>query len=81
MGYINSVDLEKIIPDNSLSIYAGGILPLGKYKGSLIFYQIDTILKKHGATLKTPIRDLPEEALTDILKIRPATMWWNTWST
>lgn len=67
LGYINSVDLEKIIPDNSLSIYAGGILPLGKYKGSLIFYQIDTILKKHGATLKTPIRDLPEEALTDIL--------------
>lgn len=67
LGYINSVDLEKIIPDNSLSIYAGGILPLGKYKGSLIFYQIDTILKKHGATLKTPIWDLPEEALTDIL--------------
>ncbi len=67
LGYINSVDLEKIIPDNSLSIYAGGILPLDKYKGSLIFYQIDTILKKHGATLKTPIRDLPEEALTDIL--------------
>lgn len=67
LGYINSVDLEKIIPDNTLSIYAGGILPLGKYKASLIFYQIDTILKKYGVTLKTPIRDLPEDALSDIL--------------
>ncbi|MCR9012205.1 excinuclease ABC subunit UvrA [Gabonibacter chumensis] len=67
LGYINSVAIEKIIPDDSLSIYAGGILPLGKYKGSLIFYQIDTILKKHGADIKQPIRELPEEALTDIL--------------
>ena len=67
LGFVSSVDIAKIIPDNSLSIYGGGILPLGKYKGSLIFYQIDTILKKHGATLKTPIRDLPEEALSDVL--------------
>ncbi|WP_294143404.1 excinuclease ABC subunit UvrA [uncultured Sanguibacteroides sp.] len=67
LGYINSVAIEKIIPDDSLSVYAGGILPLGKYKGSLIFYQIDTILKKHGADIKQPIRELPEEALTDIL--------------
>ena len=67
LGYVNEVAMEKIIPDNSLSIYAGGILPLGKYKASLIFYQIETILKKHGADIKQPIRDLPEEALTDIL--------------
>ena len=67
LGYVNEVAMEKIIPDNSLSIYAGGILPLGKYKASLIFYQIETILRKHGADIKQPIRDLPEEALTDIL--------------
>ena len=67
LGYVNEVAMEKIIPDNSLSIYAGGILPLGKYKASLIFYQIETILKKHGADIKQPIRDLPEEALTDVL--------------
>ena len=67
LGFVNEVAMEKIIPDNSLSIHAGGILPLGKYKASLIFYQIETILKKHGADIKQPIRDLPEEALTDIL--------------
>lgn len=67
LGIVNEVAMEKIIPDNSLSIYAGGILPLGKYKASLIFYQIETILRKHGADIKQPIRDLPEEALTDIL--------------
>ena len=67
LGYVNEVAMEKIIPDNSLSIYAGGILPLGKYKASLIFYQIETILRKHGADIKQPIRDLPEEALTDVL--------------
>ena len=67
LGYVSSVDIAKIIPDDSLSIHAGGILPLGKYKNSLVFCQIETILKKHGATLKTPIRDLPEEALSDVL--------------
>ena len=67
LGYVNEVAMVKIIPDNSLSIYAGGILPLGKYKASLIFYQIETILRKHGADIKQPIRDLPEEALTDVL--------------
>ena len=67
LGFVNEVAMEKIIPDNSLSIYAGGILPLGKYKASLIFYQIETILRKHGADIKQPIRDLPEEALTDVL--------------
>lgn len=67
LGYINAVDIDKIIPDNSLSIYEGGIEPLGKYKNSILFWQIETVLKKHGYELRTPIRDLSEEALTDIL--------------
>lgn len=67
LGYVTAVDFEKIIPDPSLSIYEGGILPLGKYKNSILFWQIDTVLKKYGANLNTPIRDLSEEALTDIL--------------
>lgn len=67
LGYVTAVDLEKIIPDNTLSIYDGGILPLGKYKNGVLFWQIDTVLKKHGVELKTPIKDMPEEALTDIL--------------
>lgn len=67
LGYVTAVDMDKIVPDSSLSIYQGGILPLGKYKNSMLFWQIETILKKHGTDLHTPIRDLPEEALTDIL--------------
>ena len=67
IGYVNIIDREKIIPDASLSIYQGGILPLGKYRNVLLFWQIDAICEKYGATLKTPIKDLPEEALNDIL--------------
>ena len=67
IGYVNIIDREKIIPDASLSIYQGGILPLGKYWNVLMFWQIDAICEKYGATLKTPIKDLPEEALNDIL--------------
>ncbi len=67
LGYVSSADLKKIIPNGSLSIYAGGIEPLGKYKNNLFFWQIDTVLKKHGFELHTPINELSEEALTDIL--------------
>ncbi len=67
LGYITAVDFDKIIPNPSLSIYDGGILPLGKYKNGILFWQIDTVLKKHGVNLHTPIKDLPEEALTDVL--------------
>ena len=67
LGYVNIIDREKIIPDDSLSIYQGGIVPLGKYRNSMIFWQIDAICKRYGHTVKTPIRDLGEEALSDIL--------------
>lgn len=67
LGYITAVDFNKIVPDKSLSIYDGGILPLGKYKNNILFWQIDTVLKKYGTDLHTPIENMPEEALTDIL--------------
>ena len=67
LGYVNAVDLDKIIPHKALSIYEGGIEPLGKYKNSMLFWQIETVLKKHGYELNTPIQELSEEALTDIL--------------
>ena len=67
LGYVNIIDKDKIIPDTSLSIYQGGILPLGKYRNVLLFWQIEAICEKYGASLKTPIKDLPEEALNDIL--------------
>lgn len=67
LGTVNIVDVEKIIPDSSKSIAEGGIVPLGKQKNSMIFWQIAAICEKYGATLKTPLRNLPEEALSDIL--------------
>ena len=59
--------MDKIVPDPSLSIYSGGIVALGKYKNSLIFWQIEALCQKHGVTIKTPIRDIPEEAMDEIM--------------
>lgn len=67
IGEVNIVDEDKIIPDRNKSIYEGGIIPLGKYKSSLVFMQIEAICKMYGANIKTPIKDLPPEALDDIL--------------
>lgn len=67
LGFVNIIDQEKIIPDKSISIYEGGIIPLGKYKNSMIFWQIDAICQKYGYTIKTPIKDLSNEAINDIL--------------
>lgn len=67
LGYINVIDRTKIIPDTNISIHDGGILPLGKYKNTLIFWQIAAICEKHGVELTTPLKDIPEEALDEIL--------------
>ncbi len=67
LGYVNIIDRDKIIPKPSMSIAEGGIVPLGKYRNSMIFWQIDAICRKYGATVKTPIDELPDEALSDIL--------------
>ena len=67
LGYVNIIDRDKIIPDPSLSIRDGGITTLGKYKNSLIFWQIQAICEKYGASLDTPLNQLPEEAIDDIL--------------
>lgn len=66
-GYVNLVDREKIMPDMSLSIKEGGVLPLGKYKNSLVFWQIAAICEKYGCDINTPLSELPEEALDDIM--------------
>lgn len=67
LGVVNIVDEDKVIPDGSISIYDGAIVPLGKYKNSLIFWQIEAICKLYGKTLKTPWNELPQEAKDDIL--------------
>ena len=67
LGYVNQIDLQKIIPDPELTIYQGGIAPLGKYRDALIFWQIDAILDRYGSTLKTPLKEIPEEAFEEIM--------------
>jgi len=67
LGYVNQIDMDKITPDKRLSIYNGGIAPLGKHKSSTIFWQIEAILDKYECTLKTPISDIPEEAMDEIM--------------
>ena len=67
LGYINEIDLEKVIPNRKLNIHDGAIAPLGKYKNQMIFWQIDAILQKYSCDLKTPVNDIPDEALNEIL--------------
>lgn len=67
LGQVNILDMEKIVPDPSLSIFHGGIAALGKYRNVLIFWQIEALCEKHGVTIKTPIRDLPEDAIDEIM--------------
>ncbi len=67
LGNINVLSLEKIIPDRKASIYNGAILPLGKYKNQMIFWQITAILKKYDLDIKTPVEDIPTDAMDEIL--------------
>ena len=67
LGNINVLSLEKIIPDRKASIYNGAILPLGKYKNQMIFWQITAILKKYDLDIKTPVEDIPTNAMDEIL--------------
>ena len=67
LGFVNQIDIEKVIPDKTLSISEGAIVPLGKYKNSMIFWQISALLEKYDATLKTPVVQLPDEAIDEIL--------------
>ena len=67
LGMVNQIDIEKVIPDRDLSIAEGAVVPLGKYKNSMIFWQIAALLEKYEATLKTPIKELPDDAIEEIL--------------
>ena len=67
LGFINEIDLDKVIPNRKHSIHDGGIVPLGKYKNQMIFWQISAILADYECDIKTPIEEIPEEALNEIL--------------
>lgn len=67
LGYINEIDITKVMPDSGLSIRQGAIVPLGKYKNQMIFWQIESILEKYGFDLNTPVKDIPDEAMSEII--------------
>lgn len=67
LGVINQIDIDKVIPNKELSIGQGGIVPLGKYKNQMIFWQVDAILAKFDCDLKTPISEIPDDAMTELL--------------
>lgn len=67
LGYVDQIDLDKVIPDKSISIRQGAIVPLGKYKNQMIFWQIEAILNKYECTLTTPVNEIPEDAMNEIL--------------
>ena len=72
LGYVNIIDRAKIVPDENLSIHAGAIVPLGKYRDNVIFMQIRAILEAAGFTLKTPFKDLSDEVVDDIFNGTPS---------
>lgn len=67
LGIIDEIDLKKVIPDDKQDIHSGAIVPLGKYKNQMIFWQIDALLKKHNCDLKTPVKDISKEAMDEVL--------------
>ena len=67
LGVVNEIDLKKVIPNNKLSIYEGAIVPLGKYKNQMIFWQIAALLEKYECTLKTPVKEIPDEVMDEVL--------------
>ncbi len=67
LGYVNEIDIKKVIPDDKLSIRDGAISPLGKYKNQMVFWQLDAILQKYDCNLKIPVHDIPKEAMDEVL--------------
>ncbi len=67
LGTIYEIDLNKVIPDKKMNIHDGAIVPLGKYKNQMIFWQIEAILNKYDNTLKTPVEEISEDAMQEIL--------------
>ena len=67
LGVVNEIDMDKVIPNREVSIYNGAITPLGKYKNQMIFWQIDAVLQQYGFDLKTPVEELSDEAMNEVM--------------
>ncbi len=78
LGVVSRVDVDKVVPDRSLSVYDGALAPLGKYRRSSIFQQLEAVLARYDADLKTPVEELPEEAIDEILYGSPVPLKLNS---
>lgn len=78
LGVVSRVDVDKVIPDRSLSVHDGALAPLGKYRRSSIFQQIEAVLARYEADLKTPMDELPDEAIDEILYGSPVPLKLNS---
>ena len=78
LGVVSCVDVDKVVPDRTLSVYDGALAPLGKYRRSSIFQQIEAVLQRYEADLKTPVEELPEEAIDEILYGSPVPLKLNS---
>ena len=78
LGVVSCVDVDKVVPDRALSVYDGALAPLGKYRRSSIFQQIEAVLARYDADLKTPVEELPDEALDEILYGSPVPLKLNS---
>ena len=67
LGYINLIDKDKVIPDRSLSVYNGALAPLGKYRNTMIFWQIRSMMELYSQDIQTPVEDLPEDVVNDLI--------------
>lgn len=67
LGVVNQIDINKVIPDRNLSVREGGIAPLGKYKNTMVFWQVEAVLEKNDYTLDTPILEMTDDAIDEIL--------------
>ena len=78
LGVVSLVDVDKVVPDRSLSVYDGALAPLGKYRRSSIFQQIEAVLQRYDAELDTPVAELPDEAIDEILYGSPVPLKLNS---
>jgi len=68
LGYVSLIDRDLVIPDKNISIKSGAIVPLGKYRNAMIFWQVEAILAKHECTIDQPVKEIPDEAIDEILE-------------
>ena len=78
LGVVSQVDVDKVVPDRSLSVYDGALAPLGKYRRSTIFQQIEAVLAKYDADLNTPVEQLGDEVIDEILYGSPVPLKLNS---